>query len=147
QASALPKIELVALESLKPDAANPRTVDAAQLDAICRSIVEFGVVDPLIARREDGLIIGGHQRPKALLHLTSGGYRVKGKPVSYSLPDGKVPVVFVDGFSDQRAKLLNLALNKIGGDWEHEALARLFRELSVLMPTEELTLTGFSTAE
>ena len=30
---------------------------------------------------------------------------------------------------DLQAKLLNLALNKISGDWDHELLARLLSDL------------------
>src|SRR5688572_13428839 len=74
------RIEHIALDDLRADAANPRRISDSELDALERSIREFGLVDPLIARREDHVLIGGHQRLLAARRL--------------GLPT--VPVVFVD---------------------------------------------------
>ena len=41
-------------------------------EALTRSIQEFGLVDPIIARREDSTVIGGHQRLLAARRL---GYK------------------------------------------------------------------------
>lgn len=136
-ASAAPKVELVSLSSLKPASYNPRSVTPGQLEAICRSVREFGVVDPLIARREDRLLIGGHQRYKALAKLAEAG--------EYDAEH--VPVVFVDGLDDRRAKLLNLALNRVSGDWEHEALARLIGELTEGVGFDAIAVSGFERSE
>lgn len=133
------KIEMVELASLKPAPYNPRSVTPKQLAAICRSIREFGVVDPLVVRREDNLIIGGHQRALALKKMVDED--------GYDIPGGKVPVVFVDGLDDSRTKLLNLALNKAQGDWEYDALASMLAALSAEMPSEELTASGFDQSE
>src|SRR5659263_293707 len=70
----------VEIASLKPDAFNPRRISDLELEALTRSIREFGLVDPIIVRREDKTVIGGHQRLLAARRL---GYE-------------KVPVVFVD---------------------------------------------------
>ena len=56
-------IEHVPIERLRPDPANPRRVSDAELEALTRSIKEFGLIDPIIARRGDGLVAGDTKRP------------------------------------------------------------------------------------
>ena len=55
----------------------------------------------MLARREDKTVVGGHQRLLAARRL---GYRT-------------VPVVFLD-LTIEQARVLNLSLNKIRGDWD-----------------------------
>lgn len=140
------KIEHVTPEKLVPADYNPRMITDKALDSICRSIVEFGIVDPLVVRREDNLIIGGHQRFKAILRLLAGQYVVKGKAVPFELPNGKIPVVYIEGLNEEKTKLLNLALNKATGEWDHERVAGLFEDMRSIN-IDELTLSGFSPAE
>ncbi len=122
-------VEQVPIDDLRPDPSNPRQISQAELEALTRSIQEFGLVDPIIARHDDRIVIGGHQR---LLAARKLGLKT-------------VPVIFVD-LSPERAHLLNLALNKISGSWDQELLARL---LADLQPSEDLdlTLTGFTEEE
>ncbi len=122
-------VEQVPIDSLRPDPANPRRISDAELESLTRSIREFGLVDPIIARHDDRIVIGGHQR---LLAARKLGLKT-------------VPVIFVD-LSPERAHLLNLALNRISGAWDQELLARL---LADLQPSEDLdlTLTGFTEDE
>lgn len=122
-------IEQVPIEELRPDPANPRRIGDAELEALTRSIREFGFVDPVIARREDRTVIGGHQRLLAARRL---GYKT-------------VPTVLVD-LSQENARLLNIALNKISGSWDQELLARLLADLDTL-PDVDLTLSGFDNDE
>ena len=105
-------IEHVGIDTLRPDPANPRRISDAELESLTRSIREFGFVAPVIARREDKVVIGGHQRLLAARRL---GYKT-------------VPVVYVD-LSPEKAQLLNVALNRISGDWDKELLARLLADL------------------
>lgn len=140
----------VAFASLRMAAYNARTSTDAQTDAICRSILTFGLVDPFVARAEDQLMVGGHQRAKALTRLLDGKYvdPQTGQPVAFSLPDGTVPVVLVPGLSDKDAKLLNLALNKVGGDWDDDKLDALLKDLIDGRETfDDLLVTGFSKEE
>jgi DNA modification methylase len=60
----------------------------------------------------DHIVIGGHQRLVAARRL---GYK-------------QVPVIFVD-LNPEQSHLLNLALNKISGDWDEQLLARLLADL------------------
>jgi ParB/RepB/Spo0J family partition protein len=55
-------VEQVAIDSLRPDPANPRRISEEELDALTRSIRAWGFVEPVVARREDALVVGGHQR-------------------------------------------------------------------------------------
>ena len=114
---------------LRPDPANPRRISDEELESLTRSIREFGLIDPIIARREDKVVIGGHQRLIAARKL---GLK-------------QVPVVLVD-ISEEQAHVLNLALNRISGTWDQELLARLLAELKEVLDID-ITLTGtvFST--
>src|SRR5665647_1415596 len=94
------EITQVPISELKLDPANPRRISDEELEALTRSIREFGMVDPIIVREENRTIIGGHQR---LLAARKLGYKT-------------VPVVFVD-LSMEQARLLNIALNKISGSF------------------------------
>lgn len=122
-------IETVPSDTLKIDPANPRRISEEELEALTRSIDEFGLVDPLIVRRENRMVVGGHQRLLAARRL---GLHT-------------VPVVFLDLDKD-RARLLNLALNKIGGEFDTELLGRLLADLADASDLD-LTLSGFGPGE
>ena len=117
------------IRDLRPDPANPRRISDEELESLTRSIREFGLIDPIIARREDKVVIGGHQRLIAARKL---GLK-------------QVPVVLVD-ISEEQAHVLNLALNRISGTWDQELLARLLAELKEVLDID-ITLTGFSEDE
>ena len=118
-------VEAVPIDLLRPDPANPRRIDEKELDALERSIRQFGFVQPVVARRADATVIGGHQRLVAArrLGLTS------------------VPVIWFD-VSAEQARLLGLALNRISGSWDDALLARLLAELQSV-PDLDLSLSGF----
>ena len=48
-------IEIVHLPlgDMRPDPANPRRISDEELESLTRSIREFGLIDPIIAWRED----------------------------------------------------------------------------------------------
>jgi len=122
-------IEHVPIGDLRPHPFNPRRISDAEMESLTRSIREFGLVDPIIARREDRTVIGGHQRLLAARRLGLD----------------TVPVVFVD-LSPEQSKLLNLALNRISGEWDQELLARLLADLHQA-PDVDLSLSGFAEDE
>lgn len=122
-------VEQVPLDALRPDPANPRRMSQAELGALVRSLREWGFVQPVVARREDGTVIGGHQRLVAARKL---GYR-------------EVPVVYLD-VSPEQARLLGLALNRISGEWDEELLGRLLADLQA-SETLDLSLSGFGEEE
>jgi DNA modification methylase len=125
----LMQIEHVDIENLRPDPANPRRISDADLEALTRSMREWGFVQPVLVRREDKTVIGGHQR---LVAARKAGLKI-------------APVVFLD-ISVERARLLNVALNKISGAFDDELLARMLADLGAV-PDIDLTLTGFDDGE
>ena len=119
-----------AIEELKPAEYNPRKrlqPGDEEYERLKRSIEAFGYVDPIIINA-DGTVIGGHQR---LFVLHDLGYT-------------EADVAVVD-LSKADEKALNVALNKISGEWDDEKLAALFADLN----TEEydLGITGYAQDE
>ena len=123
------QIEHVDIESLHPDPANPRRISDAELEGLTRSMRQWGFVQPVLARRADNVVVGGHQRLLAARRL---GIKT-------------VPVIFVDLDVDQ-SRLLNVALNKISGEWDQELLAQMLSDLSTAAEID-LTLSGFDEGE
>lgn len=121
-------IRKIKADQLRPASYNPRkNLQKTDLEyqKIERSIKAFGYVDPIIVN-SDMTIIGGHQRYKVLVDL---GYT-------------EIDCVVVDLPKDQE-KALNIALNKISGEWDMPALKDLLAGLSDGMQE----LTGFDLAE
>jgi DNA modification methylase len=123
------KIEQVPIDSLRPDPANPRRIGERELESLTRSLQQFGFVQPVLVRKSDNVVIGGHQRLTAARRL---GLKT-------------VPVIFVD-LAPEQARLLNLALNKISGQWDNELLARMLADLKPIEDID-LSLSGFSEEE
>jgi DNA modification methylase len=120
-------VKQVDIGAINPAPYNPRQIKPEQLAHLEKSITEFGFVDPLIVN-QDGTLIGGHQRLKAAKRI---GLK-------------KVPVVYVD-LDKTREKALNVALNKISGEWDEPQLARILEELDA--DGYDVRLTGFDPAE
>lgn len=124
------KIEKVKIEELKIAEYNPRkdlNPEDEEWKKIQRSIEEFGYVDPIIINK-DKTIIGGHQRYKVLKSL---GY-------------DEIQCVVLD-IDKQKEKVLNIALNKITGEWDNLKLEQLFKQLNVEI--DDLSITGFDKSE
>jgi ParB-like chromosome segregation protein Spo0J len=62
-------ITQVSTETLIPADYNPREMDDQSFARLKRGIENFGLVDPIIARRSDNMVIGGHQRLRAARDL------------------------------------------------------------------------------
>jgi len=127
-AEVLVTVEQVPIDLLRPDPGNPRWIGQEELDSLERSIRQFGFVAPVLARREDGTVIGGHQRLLAARRLGLV----------------TVPVTYLD-LSIEQARLLNLALNKISGSWDDQLLARMLADLQA--SEADLSLSGFGQDE
>ena len=123
-------IQLINIEKLKPAEYNPRKdlqPEDEEWRKIQRSIEEFGYVDPIIVN-SDMTVIGGHQRLKVLKDL---GYT-----------EIECNVVDLD---KTREKALNIAPNKISGEWDNQKLEELLAELKSL--DFDLDITGFNPDE
>lgn len=132
---------------------NPRHMPESELEKLVTSILEYGFVEPIVVREEDRLLLGGHQRRHAMRVLLR---RIADGSVEHHVPVGPageyqrgrveelrkalkkakgdpdavpIPTVYVEGLDDRRAKLLNLGLNRIHGEWDFPKLAELFQHL------------------
>lgn len=94
---------------------------------IKNSIQEFGYVEPIIINK-DNTIIGGHQRLTVLKDL---GYK-------------EVDVIQID-IDKTKEKALNIALNKITGEWDYSMLGDLLLDLD--SSNYDLEITGFDLDE
>lgn len=127
------QVEYVGPETLLFADYNPRIMDDEARKRLGDGIEEFGMVIPILARREDRLILGGHQRTR---HALDHGI-------------AEVPVIFLVGISDRRAKALNVLLNNENamGRYDYEKLKPILTEMISEpldgLPTFEPTVTGF----
>lgn len=93
-----------------------------------RSMKEFGYVDPIIWNQQTGRVVGGHQRLKILL--------------DEGIEEAECVVV---NLNEEKEKALNIALNKISGDWDKDKLALLMTDLQA--SDLDVSLTGFDENE
>lgn len=109
------ELKVLPISVLKPAEYNPRKKlkkGDKEYKKILDSIEEFGFADPLVVN-SDMTIIGGHQR------LT----------VAQDLGYTEVPCAVVD-IDKTREKALNIALNKITGQWDDHLLAELLEDIA-----------------
>ena len=123
-------IQKINILKLKPSEYNPRKdlqPEDEEYIKIKNSILEFGYVAPVIINA-DMTVIGGHQRLKVLKEL---GYE-------------EIQCIVVD-LDKNKEKALNLALNKISGEWDNDKLEAILAELK---ETDiDINVTGFSNDE
>ena len=118
------------INALIPASYNPRKKlkpGDVEYEKIKNSITEFGYVDPIIVN-SDMTIIGGHQRWSVLKAL---GY-------------DEVDCVVIE-IDKTKEKALNIALNKVTGEWNKELLADLIKDLQSL--DYDVSMTGFEPPE
>ena len=120
-------IQKINIENLKAAEYNPRKdlkPEDEEYQKIKKSILEFGYVAPIIVN-SDMTVIGGHQRLKVLKEL---GYT-------------EIECNIVD-LDKTKEKALNIALNKISGEWDNAKLEELLAELK--NEDIDMDITGFS---
>ena len=124
-------IEKKNITDLIPAKYNPRKdlkPGDEEYESLKRSIENFGYVAPIIWNKTTGHVVGGHQRLKVLL----------------AMGETEVDCVVIEK-SEAEEKMLNVALNKISGDWDNDRLALLFADLDE--QACDVTLTGFDLSE
>ena len=100
----------------------------AEYEKLKRSIEQFGYVEPVIWNKATGRVVGGHQRLKVLMDM--------------GMTEVDCVVVEMD---EDKEKALNIALNKISGDWDKDKLALLIADLQGA--DFDVSFTGFEPAE
>ena len=116
---------------LNPAPYNPRKnlePGDIEYDKLKKSIMEFGEVDPIVWNETTGNIVGGHQRFKVLRDMGQ--------------EDFDVSVVSLD-IAQEGA--LNIALNKISGEWDYPKLKDLIAEIDT--GEFDIGITGFDAEE
>ncbi|SHF44213.1 site-specific DNA-methyltransferase, partial [Caloramator proteoclasticus] len=125
------EVKKIAVDKINPAKYNPRKKlkpGEAEYEKLKRSIKEFGYVEPIIWNQRTGNIVGGHQR---FTVLKNEGFK-------------EIDCVVVD-LGEQEEKALNIALNKIHGDWDLPLLKDLLEELDKTL--FDVSITGFDAAE
>lgn len=125
------EIKVIPVDQINPAPYNPRKdlkPGDPEYEKLKRSIEEFGFVEPLVWNRRTGNLVGGHQRLKVLLEQ--------------GVTEVECSVVDLD---ETKEKALNIALNKIEGDWDMPKLKDLLEELDT--GEFDIELTGFDIDE
>lgn len=126
------RIQTLALSSLNPATYNPRKElrpGDAEFEKLKRSIDEFGYVELIVVNSaNNNTVISGHQRLSVMKTL--------------GIEEAQCVVVELD---ETREKALNIAMNKISGEWDESKLALLIADLDAADFDAELT--GFDEAE
>ena len=126
------EIQKLPIHELHPADYNPRKnlkPGDPEFEKLKRSIETFGNVEPIVWNRRTGNVVGGHQRLKVLTVLG----------------ETHVECVVVD-MAEAEEKALNVALNKISGDWDLPHLKDLIDDLKA-NGAFDVTLTGFDKYE
>lgn len=122
------EFEVKRIADMNRAAYNPRVdlqPEDEEYQAIERSLKRHGLVQPIVWNRRTNTVVSGHQRLTVL--------EAKGET--------EVTVSVVD-LDDIQEKELNVALNKITGEWDDDKLSVILNELG-----EEATDTGFTLQE
>ena len=128
-----PKTQKFNIADLNPAKYNPRKQlqpGDPEFEALCRSIETFGCVSYVVVNVRDGanVIVSGHQRISAMRYL---GYE-----------EAECVVVDLD---EPQEMALNVAMNKISGEWDMEKLKALLKDID--LSGLDMTLTGFDEEE
>ena len=125
------RIQTIEVSKINPAVYNPRKdlkPGDSEYEKLKKSILEFDIVEPLVWNERTGNLIGGHQRLKILKELGI-------KSVEISVVD----------LSEVKEKALNLALNKIQGEWDLPRLKDLLEEIDT--GEFDIEITGFDEKE
>lgn len=125
------EIKDIPISELKQSKYNPRKnlkPGDTEYEKLKNSILNFGYVEPVIWNKRSGNIVGGHQRAKVMQDL---GYE-------------SITCIVVD-LDDLQEKTLNIALNKITGEWDIPLLTDLLKEID--NSDFDVCLTGFEPEE
>ena len=110
---------------------NPRKdlkPDDAEYKKLKRSLEQFGYVEPVIWNKTTGRVVGGHQRLKVLIDM--------------GITEVDCVVVELD---ETKEKALNIALNKISGEWDKDKLMLVISDLQG--EDFDVSLTGFDAVD
>lgn len=142
------ELDKIKLTEIKPAEYNPRRISDEDFQKLKNSIKTFGLTDPIIINLKNNTIIGGHQRYDALVDILLEEDNLAEKEYDL-IKKGDIGFIFdVENLvlkNEDYEKALNIALNKISGEWDISKLNSLVEELKV--NNFDLELTGFDDIE
>lgn len=122
-------VEQISVEELAKMKApyNPRRISDHQMRALRRGMERDGCLENIVCNRQTGHVVSGHQRIDAAAEI-----------------DGMttLPVHWID-VSEEDEKRINIALNRISGEFDEEELADVLRSIS----EDARAMTGFTAVE
>lgn len=136
--------DVMSIHELRPAIYNPRQISKSELEKLKNSIKQFGLTDPIIINlKNHNTIIGGHQRYKAMLEIMDEHGETDRDMIV--IRKGDVGFVFdQDNLlvrDETHEKALNIALNKIQGQWNNYKLNYLLMDIE--SNGMNIKLTGF----
>ncbi|MPM45689.1 hypothetical protein SDC9_92379 [bioreactor metagenome] len=125
-------IQRLKLSELNPAAYNPRKIlkpGDAEFEKLRASIENFGYVELIVVNaKNENTVISGHQRLSVLQYLG----QIEAECVVVEL-------------SVEKEKALNIAMNKVSGEWDKDKLSLLIADLQGA--DFDVSLTGFDAPE
>lgn len=130
-------LKKININDITPSDYNPRKISEKDFEKLKKSLDEFGLVDPIIINLNTNNIIGGHQRFDVLYNEDNNRdlYLIELGDIGWVLDETNLKIK-----DEAHEKALNLALNRMGGEFDIEKLNPLLDELEELDLGE---LTGF----
>jgi hypothetical protein len=125
------EIKTISITRINPAAYNPRKdlqPSDPEYKKLKKSLTEFDCIEPLVWNETTGNLVGGHQRLKVLKEM--------------GREEVDVSIVRLD---DAKEKALNIALNKISGEWDMPRLKDLLEEINT--GAFDIEITGFDDKE
>lgn len=123
-------VEFRPIEELVPNPRNARLHSDDQVAQIRRSIEEFGFTNPILVSDEAGEIVAGHGRRLAAASIYEQGGAIR-LPSGRVIPEGTVPVIVADGWSEDQRRAYTLADNQLAlnAEWDDDMLRLEIGEL------------------
>ena len=120
------KIELAAIDTIKPYPNNPRKLSDIAIEKVAKSIKEFGFRQPIVVDK-DKVIVVGHTRYRASKKL---GYK-------------QVPITIAENLTKEQINAYRIADNRTNEEakWDDELLKTELKELDY--KDFDLKMTGF----
>lgn len=120
-------IEKINIKDITPADYNPRKMRDEEFRSLIKSMDEFGVVDPLTVNLKNNTIIGGHQRYSVLYQQDDNQelYLLRLGDIGWAFPSTDLKIK-----DEAHEKALNLALNRIKGEFDVIKLNPILEELS-----------------
>lgn len=139
----VPQVTTKPAKDFNPAPYNPTKVNPKKIEGIKRSIREHGFVDPLVVQLKSEkhgpmVLIGGHQRLRAVRELC----------IDENLPTPDLPCIVLD-VPDRKAKKLNIALNGLRGGFDGKRLSEVIVSIQQEEPitADETIELGFEEEE